>query len=137
MPLRLDPAKTFLGNFSYRGIGRLKSGVTIAEANADVARMLPIAMGRYPAFPGFSAKMFEDAQLTPAIRPLKDEVVGDIGRVLWVLMGTIGIVLLIACANVANLLLVRAEGAAAGARDSRRARRGLRRRSRASCSSKA
>ena len=44
------------------------------------------------------------------LKPLKDDVIGDIGNTLWVLMGTIGIVLLIACANVANLLLVRAEG---------------------------
>ena len=45
----------------------------------------------------------------PAIRPLKQEVVGNVGDVLWVVMGTIGVVMLIACANVANLLLVRAE----------------------------
>ncbi|HEY2907163.1 MAG TPA: ABC transporter permease [Vicinamibacterales bacterium] len=110
LPLRLDPAKVFLGNFSFDGIARLKPGVSLAEANADVARMIPIALRRYPPFPGYNAKMFEDARLVPALRPLKDELVGDIGKVLWILMGTLAMVLLIACANVANLLLVRAEG---------------------------
>ena len=54
--------------------------------------------------------MFEDARFGPKLQPLKSEVIGDISNFLWVLMGTIGIVLVIACANVANLLLVRAEG---------------------------
>jgi putative ABC transport system permease protein len=110
LPLQLDPAKVFLGNFSFDGIARLKPGVSLAEADADVSRMIPIALRRYPPFPGYTAKMFEDARLVPALRPLKDELVGDIGTVLWILMGTLAMVLLIACANVANLLLVRAEG---------------------------
>jgi predicted permease len=54
--------------------------------------------------------MFADAHFGPRIRPLKNVVVGDVGKVLWVLMGSIGMVLLIACANVANLVLVRVEG---------------------------
>ena len=56
--------------------------------------------------------MMEDARLAPNVRPLIDDLVGDIGKSLWVVMATIGIVLLIACANVANLLLVRTEGRA-------------------------
>lgn len=107
---RFERGKVFMGNFSWTGIARLKPGVTLAQANADVARMIPIAMRSFPAPPGFSIKMFEDARLGPDVHPLKQDVVGDIGAVLWILMGTIGIVLLIACANVANLLLVRAEG---------------------------
>jgi putative ABC transport system permease protein len=110
LPFRIDRPKVHLGNFSFRGIARLKPGVTLAQANADVARMIPIVNRKFPAPGGFSAKMFEEAGIQAAVRPLKDDVVGDLGKVLWVLMGSIGVVLLIACANVANLLLVRAEG---------------------------
>ena len=110
VPLRLDRSKTLLGNFSFQALARLKPGVTMAQASADVARMLPIAMGKFPPPPGFNVKMFQEARLVPHLRPLKQELVGDIGNVLWVLMGTIGMVLLIACANVANLLLVRVDG---------------------------
>ena len=110
LPLRLDRNKTFLGGFGFTAVARLKPGVTIQEASADAARMIPISLQRFPAFPGYNAKMFEEARLAPSLRSLKESLVGELGGVLWVLMGTIGIVLLIACANVANLLLVRAEG---------------------------
>ena len=110
LPLRFDRAKVTLGNFSYQSVARLKPGATIAQADADVARLLPISFERFPAPPGFNKKMFEEARLAPRLRPFKRDLVGDVGDVLWVLMGTIVLVLLIACANVANLLLVRVEG---------------------------
>ena len=125
LPMQRDRSKVFLGNFSYQSVARLKPGVTVAQANADLTRMIPIALRSFPPFPGYSAKMFESARLAPSFRLLKQDLIGDIGKVLWVLMGTIGIVLLIACANVANLLLVRTEGRLARTGDPARAGREL------------
>ena len=109
VPYQFDRSKVFLGQFSYSAIARLKPGTTIDKASADAARLIPISLARFPPFPGGNVKMFEEARLTPHVRSLKDDLVGDVQTVLWVLMGTIGMVLLIACANVANLMLVRAE----------------------------
>ena len=71
--------------------------------------MLKIWLTAWPTTPGFPLSVFQNAHIGPKIQPLKQEVVGDIGGTLWVVMGTLLLVLLIACANVANLLLVRGE----------------------------
>ena len=110
VPLRLNRKDTHLGQFNFAGIARLKPGVAIEQANADLSRLIPVALSRFPAFPGYNAKMFETAKLAPVLQPLATTETGDISAVLWVLMGTVGLVLLIACANVANLMLVRADG---------------------------
>ena len=109
-PFRLDRSEVFVGNFSYQAVARLKPGVSLEQANADVARMIPLAVESFPLPPGFTREMLDEARLGPDVHPLADDVIGDVANVLWVLLGTVGIVLLIACANVANLFLVRAEG---------------------------
>ena len=109
LPLQWDRSKTHLGNFSFRGLARMKPGVTMEQASTDLARLLPIGIESYPAPQGFSVELFKHAGIAMNLRPLKQDVVGDVGNVLWVLMGSIAMVLLIACANVANLLLVRVE----------------------------
>lgn len=109
LPQQFERDKQFLGGFGDQAIVRLKPGVTLEQANADVTRMLGLWIKAWDPNPGLDLKTFQSAHLTPHLRPLKDDIVGDIGRALWVVMGTLGLVLLIACANVANLFLVRAD----------------------------
>ena len=108
-PQKIDRATIHAAGFNYQGLARLKPGVSIAQANADVERLLPSLTERFPLPPGFTKKMFDDARFGSLVRPLDADVVGDIGNMLWILLGTVGLVLLVACANVANLFLVRAE----------------------------
>lgn len=113
-PIAFDRSRLTLAGaggagFTYQGVARLKPGVTLAQANADLARMLPIWLASWPDGGGTNARVYETWHITPDLRPLKREVVGGVADMLWVVMATIGLVMLIACANIANLLLVRAE----------------------------
>ncbi len=109
LPLQLDRNQTQLMGFDYSGIARLNPGATLGQANADVARLIPVTFASFPPPPGVTLEGIKKIRLSPSLLPLKQEVIGNVSTMLWVLMGGIGIVLLIACANVANLLLVRTE----------------------------
>ena len=106
-PLRFRRTALFVGNHGPRGIARLKRGVTREQAVADMTRMLPMAFEKFPGGPVIDA--VRQAGFVPDAPPLKDSLIGSVTRLLWVLMASVVIVLLIACANVANLFLVRAE----------------------------
>jgi putative ABC transport system permease protein len=108
-PFAFDRSHLKLSPFGYQGLGRLKPGVTPRQANADLSRMLPIWMDSFSNGPGTNPHFYEGWHITPALHSLKQEVVGNVVTVLWVVMTTIGLVLLIACTNVANLMLVRAD----------------------------
>ena len=108
-PLALDPIHQILAGFGYNGIARLKPGVSLAQADSDIERLIPVWMDSWTNGPGSNPHYYKIWRITPEFRWLKQQVIGNVGSVLWVVMATIGLVMLIACTNVANLLLVRAE----------------------------
>jgi putative ABC transport system permease protein len=105
LPLTLDPASPGNrgGHFLYL-VGRLKPGTGLAQARADVESMLA-------QWGVLNPKTHVPDQKNHRLRldGLQDDLIGGISRALWVLQGAVGFVLLIACANLANLLLARAE----------------------------
>jgi predicted permease len=108
LPLQLDRGNLNFA-WAYQSVARLRPGATLQQAQADVGRMLRIVPERIPEG-ALNLETIERTRLGPNLRPLKNDVVGDVGNVLWVLLGTAACVLLIACANVSNLFLVRGEG---------------------------
>lgn len=102
----LAPDRTNLDGppFGFYGIGRLKPGITIEQADADISSLLPLWMSLWP-----QGHYFEVWRITPNFRSLKKQVIGQVGSILWVVMATVGLVMLLASVNIANLLLVRAD----------------------------
>jgi predicted permease len=109
VPLAFDRGQLKLAGFGYNGIGRLKPGISLAQANADVSRLIETWMHSYSNGPGTNPFFYRAWKITPRFRSLKQQVVGQVSKVLWIVMATVGMVMLIACVNIANLLLVRAD----------------------------
>ncbi len=99
LPLPLDVNAPRGISFGFQALARLKPGIGLREANAEVSRLIALL-----------PPVFARLELQPNVRALSDDVIGDIGNILWILLAAVGVVLLIACGNVANLFLVRAEG---------------------------
>jgi len=108
IPLRFRRSDLFVGNIGYDAVARLREGVTLEEAALDLNRALPMAWEKFPGGPVASSS--DPSHYVAELYPLKDDLIGSVANLLWVLLGGVGVVLLIACANVANLFLVRAEG---------------------------
>jgi predicted permease len=108
MPLRLDPRNIESATFDYQAIARLREGVSLSAATSELQGLLE----RQPdEFPGrLTRESIANTKMRVSVRPLAEVIVGDIGAVLWVVLGAAGFLLAIACANVTNLFLVLAEG---------------------------
>ena len=111
LPRALDPKDPFPGGFSYQAVARLKRGVPIEAAQRDfnaVLRRLPEISPNFA--PGVSTQaLMDQAKPVAVLVPHHQDAVGDIADTLWMVAAAAGLVLLVACANVANLILVRAD----------------------------
>ncbi|MGQ0649230.1 MAG: ABC transporter permease [Gemmatimonadaceae bacterium] len=111
LPLQLNPNDPFPGGFNYDAVARLRPGVRAADAEREFAALLPRMAEQSPNLaPGVPTTMLlEQARPSPRLVPLKDDVTGGIATTLWIVAAAAGLVLLVACANVTNLILVRAD----------------------------
>jgi predicted permease len=97
-------------NFDYSVVARLKPGIGVGQANADLQLVARGVLDTYAKAASDAHQSLGDFQLGMTALPLRGEVTGPLRPTLLVLLGSVGLVLLIACVNVANLLMMRAAG---------------------------
>ena len=95
--------------FGYAGVGRLRPGATVADLRAELNTLIADLPQAFPGDQGVLGNIAGDGALRSTAITLKEATVGDVSRALWILLAAVGVVLLVACANVANLFLVRCE----------------------------
>ncbi|MBK9657359.1 MAG: ABC transporter permease [Rhodanobacteraceae bacterium] len=111
LPVKLTDSG-LVEDFSYTGVARLAPGATVSQVQAELAAALPRMAELFPRLQsgGSTTAWIDEAKLRPVVLPLPDEFTGDIARTLWMLAAAAGLVLLVAWANVVNLMLIRADG---------------------------
>ena len=124
-PNRLNPNGPFYNSHQFSGIARLRPGITPEAAQRDLASIMREFPVKYPT--AYTESFMKNFNFRIAVVPLRDEVLGPkLSKALWLLFGSVALVLCIACANVANLFLVRIETRAPRICDSHGAQRGPR-----------
>ena len=107
-PIQLDPSARPVNAHWLSAVGRLADGVSVERARAEIDQRTTGFVERFPT--AYSATFMQETGFRTRVTPLKEQVLGGIGRTIWVLFGAAGLLLLIALANVTNLYLVRTEG---------------------------
>ena len=112
LPARLDRNNRGVGDFAYSAVARLATGATADDAQRELASVLPRMAESFPTLESGSptAAWLDQVRPTPVVTPLRDEMTSGIARTLWMLAAAASLVFLVACANVANLMLIRADG---------------------------
>ncbi|HVL68025.1 MAG TPA: ABC transporter permease [Vicinamibacterales bacterium] len=106
VPLPIRASQVTPGGFGPRAVARMKPGIDRAEL---IAQLEPLAVRVQQRLGGPPPYVRIMERYRPVVKPLRDHLVGNISTALWILLGTVGIVFLIACANVASLFTVRSE----------------------------
>ena len=111
LPAKISRDVTLMGDFSYSAVARLAPGATPELAQRELAAVLPHIVDLFPRLEsGTSTKEWLDqTNLSPVVTPLRDELTHGIAGSLWMLSAVAALVLLVACANVTNLMLIRAD----------------------------